>query len=79
MTLNIIINTLDENKSTCIDQYRSKDIKFLKSEIALMLAEVINLSLKTENFPEALKSAMVRPIQKSGQHKSFENVTQRYA
>jgi hypothetical protein len=49
------------------------DIKCVVTEISPVLAKLVNLSVKHHKFPNKLKEAIVRPIYKKGDRKSFSN------
>jgi hypothetical protein len=61
-----IINNLDQNCSSGIDQISTKSIKCIKRFIVPKLTQCINFCLANGTFPDALKVAKVTPIYKSG-------------
>lgn len=61
-----IIDNLDSNTGSGIDNISTKVVKSLKSYITEELTECINVCLESGNFPDSLKIAKVTPIFKSG-------------
>lgn len=61
-----IINNLDPNTSSGIDNINTKSIKCLKRYIVLELTNCINYCLEQGIFPTQLKIAKVKPIFKTG-------------
>jgi hypothetical protein len=54
------------NKYTYIHTYIHTYIKSIMNEIAPILVHLVNQMMKTGSFPEAFKTAVVTPINKSG-------------
>lgn len=67
-----IINTLKPKGPGC-DGIRSKDLKLISTEIAPVVAKLINLSLSTGEIPDDLKLSCFRPTYKGGDHKMLSN------
>lgn len=61
-----IINNLDSNTSSGIDNVNTKSIKCLKNLIAPELTQCLNSCLEQGIFPSSLKIAKVTPVYKSG-------------
>lgn len=61
-----IIDDLDANTSSGLDEITTKAIKCLKDVIAERLTSCINECLVRGSFPDSLKLAKVSPIYKSG-------------
>ena len=71
-TLTIIIKLKSKNSSGK-DEISNKLLKSIKDEIAKPLTIIINQSLKTGIFPEALKIAKVKPLYKKGDNFCLNN------
>lgn len=71
--VNTIINALGVHKSPGIDGIRSVDIKNNADLFAPILCKIINLSLTDAKIPKHLKTAVVRPIYKSGLKNQLTN------
>ena len=67
--VNIIISSLNSNKSTGPNSLPTKILKLLKIEISTHLADIVNLPLVRFNkvFPSILKVTKVIPVQKKNQ------------
>ena len=61
-----IIDKMDSNKATGIDEIGPKLLKHCGDYITPAIANIINNSIKNGIFPDALKNARVIPIFKSG-------------
>ncbi|CAH2087332.1 unnamed protein product [Euphydryas editha] len=61
-----IIDNLDNNSSSGIDQINNKTLKCIKDLILVELVACINKCLDEGSFPDSLKIAKVSPIYKSG-------------
>lgn len=61
-----IIDKLDSNKATGIDELGPKIIKHCGDYITPAIANIINTSIRNGIFPDAFKNARVIPIFKSG-------------
>lgn len=68
-----IITNMKSSKSPGIDLIRIQDIKHCKNQIAPMIVELINISLKSGIIPDTLKISIIRPIYKGGVHTDFKN------
>ncbi|CAH2106185.1 unnamed protein product [Euphydryas editha] len=68
-----VINMLSSKKSPGIDGIRVQDIKYLRKQISPILANFINMCLTKGLYPDQLKSAIIRPIYKSGSHLEYVN------
>ena len=68
-----IINKLKNKNSSGKDEISNKLLKSIKDEIAKPLAIIINQSLKTGVFPDALKIAKVKPLYKKGDNFCLNN------
>ena len=68
-----IINKLKSKNSSGKDEISNKVLKSIKDEIAKPLTIIINQSLKTRIFPEALKIAKVKPLYKKGDNFCLNN------
>ena len=68
-----IINKLKSKNSSGKDEISNKLLKSIKDEIAKPLTIIINQSLKTGIFPEALKIAKVKPFYKKGDNFCLNN------
>jgi len=55
-----------KNSSAGIDGIKASVVKSVKEEITVPLTHLLNCSLKTGVFPDALKTAVVTPIYKNG-------------
>ena len=63
-----IINKLKIKKSSGKDEISNNLLKSITDEIAKPLTIIINQSLKTGIFPDALKIATVKPLYKKGEY-----------
>ena len=61
-----IIKSLDANKATGLDGMSARLIKSTAHIISPSLLQIINISISTGQFPDALKLAKLIPIHKSG-------------
>ena len=61
-----IIKSLDANKATGLDGISARLIKSTAHIISPSLLQIINISISTGQFPDALKLAKLIPIHKSG-------------
>ena len=68
-----IINKLKSKNSSGKNEISNKLLKSIKDEIAKPLTIIINQSLKTGIFPDALKIAKVKPLYKKGDNFSLNN------
>ncbi|KAG7308626.1 hypothetical protein JYU34_005848 [Plutella xylostella] len=68
-----IIANLSDNKSPGIDNVRAIDLKSIKAEISPVIAKMINLFIEQSKYPQALKTSIIRPIYKNGDHKDTTN------
>ena len=68
-----IINKLKNKNSSGKDEISNKLLKSIKDEIAKPLTIIINQSLKTGVFPDALKIAKVKPLYKKGDNFCLNN------
>ena len=68
-----IITNLENKKSTGHDDITVKFIKISSIYISELLAQVINISIKTGIYPDQLKIAKVIPIYKKGNHSDPSN------
>lgn len=68
-----IVQTFALHKAPGVDNIPMRVIKLSIDEILDPLTEIINLSLESGCFPDALKIAKVLPIFKSGDPERFEN------
>ena len=68
-----IINKLKSKNSSGKDEISNKLLKSIKDEIAKPLTIIINQSLKTGVFPDALKIAKVKPLYKKGDNFCLNN------
>ena len=68
-----IINKLKNKNSSGKDEISNKLLKSIKDEIAKPLTIIINQSLKTGVFPDALKIAKVKPLYKKGDNFCLHN------
>lgn len=68
-----IIDGLSCNKAPGIDKLRVQDIKYVKTELSVVLAKFINLSVTQGIYPNLLKKALIRPIFKQGSHYDYTN------
>ena len=62
--VNLIISSLNSNKSTGPNRFPTKILKLLKNEISTHLADIFNLSFSLGVFPSILKVARVIPVHK---------------
>ena len=62
-----------KNKSGHIESYNNKILKYLSTEIAPILASIINNSFTSGIFPDSLKLAKVIPIHKEGDPTNLNN------
>ena len=68
-----IINKLKNKNSSGKDEISNKLLKSIKDEIAKPLTIIINQSLKTGVFPDALKIAKFKPLYKKGDNFCLNN------
>ena len=68
-----IINKLKSKNSSRKDEISNKLLKSIKDEIAKPLTIIINQSLRTGIFPDALKIAKVKPLYKKGDNFCLNN------
>ena len=68
-----IISKLKNKNSSGKDEISNKLLKSIKDEIAKPLTIIINQSLKTGVFPDALKIAKVKPLYKKGDNFCLNN------
>ena len=62
--VNLIISSLNSDKSTGPNSLPTKILKLLKNEISTHLADIFNLSFSSGVFPYVLKIAKVIPVHK---------------
>ena len=63
-TVEKLINFIKKDVATGSDTISAKILKDSKTLLSPILAELINISYKTQTFPECLKKAVVKPIYK---------------
>jgi hypothetical protein len=68
-----IIHSLKPKKSSCYDEITSKILKACASLISHPLSYICNHSLHTCVFPDRLKIAVVKPLNKKGDKTSMTN------
>ncbi|XP_047508137.1 uncharacterized protein LOC125051677 isoform X1 [Pieris napi] len=68
-----IIKSLNDKKSPGADRIRTIDIKMLCNKINVAIANLINTSIYTGQYPNLLKTGIVRPIYKNGSKKNYNN------
>ena len=68
-----IINKLKSKNSSGKDEISNKLLKSIKDEIGKPLTIIINQSLRTGIFPDALKIAKVKPLYKKGDNFCLNN------
>ena len=68
-----IINNLKSKNSSGNDEISNRLLKSIKSEISKPLTIIINQSLETRIFPDALKVAKVKPLFKKGDNCCLNN------
>lgn len=68
-----ILNSLNVKKGAGVDGIRPKDIRFNAEELTKPITSLINSSLDECVLPKLLKTAIVRPIYKSGVKNEFNN------
>jgi len=68
-----IISNLKRSSSCGIDQVPSLVVKSVSDSLSPVLAALINRSLTTGTFPDALKIAKINPIYKAGDKSQIEN------
>lgn len=61
------------NKSPGIDNIRISDLKVIKESISPVIAHLVNISIKTSKYLDMLKTSIIRPIYKSGEHDNTKN------
>ena len=59
-----IIDKLKVKKATCVDKISCKILKLAKTALQSPLTGLINLSVRTSNFPNSIKRAHVTPLHK---------------
>lgn len=64
---------MNVNKSPGSDLVRMVDVKLVTDKISPVIAKLVNISVNSHKFPSKLKEAIVRPIYKKGERKSFSN------
>lgn len=68
-----IIENFDVNKSPGEDKISVKDILSGGENVVEILQIFVNKCIKFSQYPEKLKTAIIRPIYKSGNHKIYSN------
>lgn len=71
-----IQNLIDKMKCTASagpDGIRPEPIKYVSGEISVVLAYIVNLSISSGIFPDALKTARITPIHKGGAKDQVSN------
>lgn len=68
-----IINNLPNKKSTGLDEIPVTLIKQCSRELSQILADIINLSITTGQFPNSLKNAAIIPVFKKGDPHNIDN------
>lgn len=68
-----MIEKMNVNKQPGLDGIRVKDMQYLNKEIGVVIAHLINLSIKSGIVPDNLKTSIVRPIYKKGDHLLYTN------
>ena len=71
-----IINQLKYKKQPGIDGVRTKDVMLLVNEMSKPITKLCNLSFKNSIVPSQLKTAIIRPVFKKGDHYKFSNYRQ---
>lgn len=72
-TVHKLLNELDTNKSTGIDEVNAKILKSLGDKIIPALVIIINCMLDTGVYPERLKVALIKPVLKAGDKFDVKN------
>lgn len=68
-----IIDQLKCETSPGSDEIRVQDIKYIKKEISPIIANFINMSVSSGQYPDDLKLSLIRPIYKQGCHLDYTN------
>lgn len=68
-----IIKNLNVNKSAGADGIRCVDVKVVSDKISKAIAKLIKTSIQVGEYPQELKSGIVRPVYKNGSHSNYEN------
>jgi endonuclease/exonuclease/phosphatase family metal-dependent hydrolase len=71
--VNTLIDDLNIAKSPGLDGIRVKDLKLIKTKISPVITKLINLTLQTGKIPTLLKTSIIRPIYKNGNHSECTN------
>ena len=71
--ISTIIDSLNNKKSTGFDEISSWLLKRCKISLLYPLTNIINYSIKSGQFPDSLKTALVKPLYKKDDHKSVNN------
>ena len=71
--INEALKKLKSKNSSGHDKISSSMLKFIAPAIMTPLCHLFNLSFKTGFIPTSLKTAMVKPIFKKGDHDNFTN------
>ena len=61
-----IVDTINSNKASGLDQITAKFMKSVSQSIAYPLCKIFNKSLETGKVPDALKKAKILPLHKGG-------------
>ena len=68
-----IIKNLDARKGPGADAVSARQIKIIDNILEEPLTKLINLTLEREKIPEMLKTAIIKPIHKTGDKKVYRN------
>lgn len=71
--ISLIIDKLSCSKSPGSDGIRVQDLKTIKYPISQVLAYFINKCIDRQVYPNELKTSIIRPIFKGGNHKEYTN------
>ena len=71
--IELVIQSLNENKSSGPHSIPTRILKLLKNEISIPLQKIFNLSLSTGRYPDILKIAKTIPIFKKGSRLMVNN------
>lgn len=68
-----IIRSLKNTNSAGFDELSTKVMKFVADEISSHLCYILNLCITQGSYPEALKTAIIKPLFKKGNKEQMEN------
>ncbi|KAL0832236.1 hypothetical protein ABMA28_001686 [Loxostege sticticalis] len=71
--VNQVIKRLNSNKAPGPDGIRVADLKVVDKHISLPIANLINRSIVSGEYPDDLKIGCVRPVFKKGKHDVYSN------